>query len=189
VITHRPGYLALRATGRDADKAFAHEAGGHRWQRVPPNDKRGRVHTSTVTVAVLPEPTAHEVVLDERDLRFTTCRGSGAGGQHRNTRDSAVQLLHVPTGLQVRIESERSQHLNRELARAVLRARLQQRATGRARHRRDAERRAMVGSGMRADKRRTVAVQRGEVVDHLTGRRTSVKAYLRGALEGLWPGR
>jgi len=84
------------ASGTGVKQAIHNEAGSHRFQRVPPNEKRGRVHTSTVTVAVLEVPAAHEFRLDERDLEWKTCRGSGAGGQHRNTTDSAVQLTHLP---------------------------------------------------------------------------------------------
>jgi peptide chain release factor 1 len=103
---------------------FAHESGGHRWQRVPPTEKRGRVHTSTVTVVVLEEPTSSELTIDPRDLEEKFTRGSGAGGQHRNKTDSAVQLRHKPTGVAVRAENGRSQAANRETALRLLRARL-----------------------------------------------------------------
>src|SRR5262245_18536969 len=84
-VTERlPGLVVFRATGARAAETFREEAGGHRWQRVPPNEKRGRVHTSTITVAVLPEPSAREIVVTPGDLDWSTCRGSGAGGQHRN---------------------------------------------------------------------------------------------------------
>ena len=118
------GILVLRVHGRGAEEAFQDEGGGHRWQRVPPNDKRGRVHTSTITVAVLPEPTAAELRLAPGDVQRVTCRGSGAGGQHRNVTESCVVVTHRPTGLTVRCESERSQHQNEETALALLRARL-----------------------------------------------------------------
>lgn len=187
VLTDRPGFLTFRAVGKDAERAFAHEAGGHRWQRVPPTEKRGRVHTSTVTVAVLREPTPAEVRLDDRDLEFKACRGSGAGGQHRNTTDSAVQLTHKPTGIQVRVESERSQHQNRETAKALLRAQLLESEQERKRGKRNSKRRSQVGSGMRGDKRRTIALQRGKVTDHETGKSMDAKSYLRGDVRKLWP--
>lgn len=160
---------------------FADEAGGHRWQRVPPNEKRGRVHTSTVTVAVLDEP--DEVVLpqlDPRELVITTCRASGSGGQHLQKTDSSVQVLHVPTGIIVRSETERSQSYNRITAMAILRARLHQENVRRADAARASDRKRQIGSGQRGDKRRTVAVQRDSVVDHVTGRAWRFADYQRG---------
>lgn len=178
--------LVLRVTGKDAGRAFKHEPGGHRWQRVPPTEKRGRVHTSTVTVAVLREPTEAEVRIHPRDLEVKTCRGSGAGGQHRNVTDSAVQITHLPTGLQVRCESERSQHQNKAVGLGLLRARLQEAEQERRTSARDGRRRRQVGSGMRADKIRTIALQRDSVTDHQTGRSMRAKKYLRGFIEDLW---
>ncbi len=159
---------------------FAHEPGGHRWQRVPPTEKRGRVHTSTVTVAVLSEPTVVELQLSDRDLEYKTTRGSGAGGQKRNVTASAVQLRHKPSGIAVRVESERSQHLNRQAALALLRAKLWERERGHLAGQRADERRRQLGSGMRGDKRRTIRVQAGTVTDHVTGRRWRFKDYARG---------
>ena len=179
-LDERPGVVVCRVYGVGAVDAFKDEGGGMRWQRVPPNEKRGRVHTSTVTVAVLPEPTAVQVRLDERDLEYKTCRASGAGGQKVNKTDSAVQLTHKPTGLMVRVETERSQHQNRATALALLRARLWQAQRDMDAAARDKDRRLQVGSGMRGDKRRTIAVQRGTVVDHVTGRSWRVDDYLRG---------
>ena len=114
----------LRITGRGAAAAFAREAGGHRWQRVPPNEKRGRVHTSTVTVAVLDEPSEHELRIAPEDLDESFTRGTGPGGQHRNKRETAVVLRHVPTGITVRVDGGRSRHLNRQSALGLLRSRL-----------------------------------------------------------------
>jgi peptide chain release factor 1 len=147
---------------------------------VPPNEKRGRVHTSTVTVAVLAEPTEVQVRLDERDLEYQTCRSSGAGGQKVNKTDSAVQLTHKPTGLMVRVETERSQHQNRATALALLRARLWEAEQEKVNAARAHNRRIQLGSGMRGDKRRTIRVQDGQVNDHVTGQAWQLKAYLRG---------
>ena len=138
------------------------------------------MQTSTVTVAVMPEPTELQLRLDPGDLEFSTCRGSGAGGQKRNKTESAVVILHVPTGLQVRCETERSQHQNRATALALLRTRLWEAERSRSAGDLAQLRRQQVGSGMRGDKRRTVAVQRDEVVDHVTGRRWSYRDYYRG---------
>jgi peptide chain release factor 1 len=180
LIEARPGFLVFRAIGPRTEALFQDEAGGHRWQRVPPNEKRGRVHTSTVTVAVLPEPTDVQVKLDERDLEYQTCRASGAGGQKVNKTDSAVQLTHKPTGLMVRVETERSQHQNRATALALLRARLWEAEREKVVTARANDRRTQVGTGMRGDKRRTIRAQDGQVHDHPTGRRWNIKEYLRG---------
>ena len=171
--------------GQGAEDAFSLEPGGHRWQRIPANDKHGRVQTSTVTVAVVREPAEAEVRLDERDLDWKACRGSGAGGQNRNKVASAIQLTHRPTGTMVRCESQRSQHQNRRSALGLLRARLLERAQSSADARENAARRAQVGSGMRGDKVRTIRVQDGLVTQHSTGRRVSLREYLRGELDGL----
>ena len=149
-------------------------------QRVPPTERKGRVHTSTITVCVLDVPQSHEIVLDERDLEVYTCRGSGAGGQHRNTTDSAVQIKHKPTGIMVRVESERSQHQNKATAMELMRARLQEAETEGRNSQRDEKRARQAGSGMRGDKRRTIRYQADEVVDHKTGKKMKAKQYLRG---------
>ncbi len=154
-------------TGDLAAFVFRNEAGGHRWQAVSGN----RVHTSTITVAVLEEPGDTVFVLRPEHLEFKTCRGSGAGGQHRNVTDSAVQATHRPSGLMVRCETERSQAQNKISAVALLRARLWEAERERNRAARAADRKGMVGGGARGDKRRTIAVQRGEVVDHVTKER------------------
>jgi peptide chain release factor 1 len=181
VVESRSGLCVLRVTGPRAEALFRDEAGGHRWQRVPPNEKRGRVHTSTITVAVLPEPTAVDVQIAERDLDWSTCYGTGPGGQKRNKTESTVLLTHRPTGLQVRCETSRSQQHNRVAALGLLRARLWALEAARVAEARAAERRGQVGSGMRGDKRRTIRAQDGTVVDHLTGRRWELRGYLRGA--------
>ena len=180
LVEERAGFIAFRVTGKRAWETFKDEPGGHRWQRVPPNEKRGRVHTSTITVAVLPEPTEAQVVLREADLDFSTCRGSGAGGQHRNKTESAVVLKHLPTGIVVRCENERSQNQNKETARAVLRARIWEVTQLALDGKRAYERKQQVGSGMRGDKRRTIRTQDDVVNDHTTGRQWRFKDYVRG---------
>jgi peptide chain release factor 1 len=170
----------LCISGRGAAALFSGETGGHRWQRVPPTEKRGRVQTSTITVAVLAEPRQLDVVLRPEDVDIETMRGSGAGGQHRNKTDSAVRARHRPTGIEVRCEAERSQHANRDLAMRVLAARVadqEQRAVDGAR---DADRRRQIGSGMRGDKRRTIRQQDDRVTDHVDGRSWRFEAYARG---------
>ncbi len=173
--------MTLRARGKDARALFEGEAGGHRWQRVPPTEKRGRVHSSTITVAILDEPSEEELVVPAHELEWSTCHASGSGGQHLQKTDSAVQLVHLPTGLRVRCESERSQQQNRLIALATLRARLAEARRTAADAERAALRRSQVGSGMRGDKRRTIRVPDGPVVDHVTGRTWRLRDYLRGA--------
>jgi len=180
LVEERPGLIVFRASGKGAAAAFANESGGHRWQRIPPTEKRGRMQTSTITVAVLPEPTETQVVVREADLKWAYCRGSGAGGQHRNVTDSAVILTHVPTGIKVRCESERSQHQNKETALEVLRARIWDAANEQRSSALSSSRREQVGSGMRADKRRTIRSQDGVVTDHVLNRQWQLKKYLRG---------
>jgi peptide chain release factor 1 len=180
LVDERAGIAILRVSGRGAVALFAGEPGGHRWQRTPPNDKRGRIHTSTITVAVLPEPREHEVLLRDDELSIETMRGSGAGGQHRNKTDSAVRVTHLPTGIVVRCESERSQSQNKVTALAVLRARIAEAARSGAAGARAEDRRRQVGSGMRGDKRRTIRVQDDNVTDHVDGRSWKYRQYARG---------
>lgn len=185
MVEDRPGFAAIEVESPDVERLLANEPGGHRWQRVPPNERHGRRHTSTVTVAVLPVRHDDELALKESDLDWTATRGSGPGGQHRNKTASAVVMTHVPTGLTVRIENERSQTQNRALARRVLAARVAGRRQDAAAAVVSADRRRQVGSGQRGDKVRTVRLQDGRVVDHRTGKRTSWERYRNGFLEDL----
>jgi peptide chain release factor 1 len=180
VLDERPGALVLRASGSTVAATFANESGGHRWQRVPPTERSGRVHTSTITVAVMAEPSERELVVQPSDLRWVTRRGTGPGGQHRNKTESAVELTHLPTGLVVRCQSERSQLRNKQSALAVLRARLQALSDASEHATSAADRRRQVGSGMRGDKRRTIRIKDGQVHDHVTGQRWNATDYLRG---------
>ncbi len=152
---------------------------------MPPTEKRGRVHTSTVTVVVLDEPRSREISIDRRDLVERFVRGSGAGGQHKNKTSNAVALTHTPTGLSVRVDSGRSQHFNRVAALELLRAKLAARARTRDQSTREATRRKLAGSGMRGDKIRTIQVRNDVVVDHVRGTRMSYRRYARGYLDEL----
>ncbi len=180
ILEERPGIIILKVEGKGAARVFENESGGHRWQHVPKNDKNGRVQTSTITVAVLPVPSKVDVHLDPKDLVFKTCRGSGTGGQHRNVTDSAVQLTHKPSGIQVRVESGRSQHLNKENAIELIRARIYAIKATKASGELRSSRKKQIGSGMRGDKRRTIRVRDGIVRDHVTGKSWDYKKYKRG---------
>jgi peptide chain release factor 1 len=180
LVDSRPGITILQVAGKNAAKLFANEFGGHRWQRIPPNEKKGRVHTSTVTVAVLRVPNDKEIVIADKDLRWTFCRAGGSGGQHVNKTESAVQLLHIPTGLMVRCESERSQTQNKVTALGLMRARLAEAADAKSAAQTAASRKEQVGVGARGDKRRTIRTQDGIVTDHLLGKKWDLKSYMRG---------
>ncbi len=185
-MQEQPALIVLKVSGKRAFHSFRNESGGHRFQRVPPNERRGRVHTSTITVAVLEVPREHEVRINPRDCEWQATRGSGAGGQHRNTTDSAVRLTHKPTGIVVWCEGERSQHQNKETALAVLRSRIKNAARAGRKQQRDRERRQQVGTGMRGDKRRTIRLQADEVQDHVLGVTLKAKGYMKGKLEPLY---
>jgi peptide chain release factor 1 len=143
------------------------ESGGHRVQRVPATESQGRIHTSAATVAVMPEPDAQAAVaINPAELRIDTFRSSGAGGQHINKTDSAVRITHLPTGLVVECQDDRSQHRNKARAMEVLAARLEQRQRQQAQEREAAQRKSLVGSGDRSDRIRTYNVPQGRVTDH-----------------------
>ena len=180
IVDERPGQIELRVRGPGARAVFATESGGHRWQRVPPTEKRGRVHSSTITVAILDEVSEHALVIPASDLDIATCRASGSGGQHLQKTDTAVRVVHLPTGIVVRCQSERSQHENKDIALAILRARILEARERQATDERAALRRRQIGSGQRGDKRRTIRVQDDQVIDHETGRSWRYKDYRRG---------
>lgn len=180
IADDREGTVVLEISGKDAESVFANESGGHRVQRVPPTEKRGRVQTSTITVAVLCPPTEAQVKIKESDLDIQMIRGSGSGGQKRNKTSNCILLKHKPSGIIVRCESERSLTQNRASALALLRSRLLEAQNNAMNNERAANRRQMIGDGQRCSKRRTIAIQRGEVVDHVTGKHWSWRDYERG---------
>ena len=173
VLNERPGEqggykeIVARIDGSDVYGKMKFESGAHRVQRVPQTESQGRIHTSACTVAVLPELDAiEEVEIDKKDLRIDTYRSSGAGGQHVNKTDSAVRLTHLPTGIVVECQDERSQHKNKARAMSLLQARLLDRAQSEQASKQAATRRNLVGSGDRSEKIRTYNFPDGRVTDH-----------------------
>lgn len=158
---------------------FKDEGGGHRWQRVPPNERRGRVHTSTVTVAVLDPHPQEKLTLNLADVEIVATRGTGPGGQHRNTTNSCIVATHRPTKLTARVDM-RSQHRSKELALQILAAKLKAIADEKVSGEANATRAAQIGSGMRGDKVRTYRTQDDQVKDHRTGKSWRLSAWSQG---------
>ncbi|MDD2692756.1 MAG: peptide chain release factor 1 [Simplicispira sp.] len=159
--------IVLRVIGDNAYGQLRFESGGHRVQRVPATETQGRIHTSACTVAVMPEPDETEAIkLNPADLRIDTFRASGAGGQHINKTDSAVRVVHLPTGIVAECQDGRSQHANKAKALQVLQARIQEKERSERAAKEAAERKGLIGSGDRSDRIRTYNFPQGRLTDH-----------------------
>ncbi len=161
--------VILKITGEEVFRYLKYESGVHRVQRVPATETQGRVHTSTITVAVLPEAEEVDVELRADDLRIEVCRAGGAGGQHVNRTESAVQIFHLPTGIYVRCEEGRSQIKNKELALQILRSKLYEQKLRDQQEAYSSHRRSLIGSGDRSEKIRTYNFPQSRVTDHRIG--------------------
>ena len=178
--------VVLRVTGDEVFRFMKYESGVHRVQRVPSTETQGRIHTSTVTVAVLPEAEEVDVEIRQDDLRIEVCRAGGAGGQHVNRTESAVQVFHLPSGIMIRCEDGRSQTQNKERALQILRSRLYELKQREVQEAYSATRRSLIGSGDRSEKIRTYNFPQSRITDHrinLTSH--NLDGVLSGSLEEL----
>ena len=173
-------------SGESVYARFKFESGVHRVQRIPVTESNGKIQTSTVTVAVLPEANEVDVKIDPADLQIDTFRSSGAGGQHINKTESAIRITHLPTGTVVECQDERSQYKNKDKAMKVLRSRLLEREQEKQREERAGERRSQVGTGDRSERIRTYNYPQGRVTDHRIGLTLyKLDAVLNGSLDEL----
>ncbi len=172
--------------GKNVFSRMKYESGVHRVQRVPSTETSGRIHTSTATVAILAEPDEVEVDIDEKELKIDTYRASGPGGQHVNKTDSAIRITHLPTGIVVQCQDERSQHKNRAHAMRMLRAKLYDMEEEKRRNEIASTRKSLVGTGERSEKIRTYNYRDGRITDHRIGLTLyKIEAILNGELDEL----
>ena len=176
--------ISFMIEGDGAYSKLKFESGVHRVQRVPETESQGRIHTSTVTVAVLPEMEDVEVEINQADLKIETCKSSGAGGQHINKTESAIRIYHLPTGLVVECQDERSQHKNKDKAMKILRSKLYDMKAQEQHDKIAGQRKAQVGTGDRSERIRTYNYPQGRVTDHRIGLTLySLENFLNGHIE------
>lgn len=169
-------------SGDNVKQIFGGEAGVHSWHRVPPTEKKGRIHTSSITVVILDENDYKEIDIPYSELRIETTRGTGNGGQHKNTTDSCVVITHHPTGIKV-MRDGRDQHKNKADALKEITRRINNFYKNGHDSIAIEERRQQIGTSDRSDKRRTYKVKDNMVIDHITNKTTSLKNILRGKIE------
>lgn len=183
------GGFTLVSVAVEGDNAYGklkYESGVHRVQRVPETESSGRIHTSTATVAVLPEAEEIDVEINSNDVRIDTFRSSGPGGQHANVTDSAVRMIHEPTGIEVQCQDESSQHKNRKKAWRVLRSRYQEKIEEKRAEKRDSKRKGQIGQGQRSEKIRTYNFRQNRVTDHRINYTThNIEAIMEGEIDEL----
>ncbi|HVI02337.1 MAG TPA: peptide chain release factor 1 [Enhygromyxa sp.] len=176
--------ISGRVTGREVYAKLKFERGVHRVQRVPATESQGRIHTSTATVAVMPEAEEIDVEIDPSEIEFEAMRSSGSGGQHVNTTDSAVRITHKPTGIAIRVDQEKSQLKNRELALKRLRSKLLEIEIEKAEAERAASRREQIGTGERSEKIRTYNYPQDRITDHRVGlTRHNLNGFMDGDID------
>ena len=186
--TELGGYkeISFSVSGTDVYSRFKFESGVHRVQRIPETESQGRIQTSAVTVAVLPEATDVEIEIDPKDLQFDVFRSSGAGGQKVNKTSSAVRLTHIPTGMVVECQDERSQYKNKDKALKVLKARLYEKKRAEVDNDRASQRKMQVGSGDRSERIRTYNFPQGRVTDHRINMSLyNIEAFVNGDMDEL----
>lgn len=178
--------IVLKISGEDVFRVLKYESGVHRVQRVPATEAQGRIHTSAATVAVLPEAEEVDLEIRQDDIRVEVCRSSGAGGQGVNTTDSAVQVLHIPTGMIVRCQDGRSQIKNKEKALTILRSRLLEKKQQEEADKYSAHRKSLIGSGGREEKIRTYNYPQNRVTDHRIDLTLyNLDMFMEGRMEGM----
>ncbi len=177
--------VVLGVQGENVFKELKYEGGGHRVQRVPETESQGRVHTSAATVAVLPEAEEYEVDIDPNDLDIQICRSSGPGGQSVNTTDSAVRIIHKPTGIMVMMQDEKSQHKNKAKGMRVLRSRIYEHYQAQIDAERADARKTQTGSGDRSQRIRTYNFPQNRLTDHRLGKNFSLDRTIAGGLDKL----
>lgn len=172
-------HLTLEIQGNDLS-ALQNESGGHRWQRIPPTERKGRVHTSTVTVFVVEPMPEQDYVLREDDIDVIITKDSGKGGQNRNKRETCVVLTHIPTGIQAKAAGERSQGQNKRTARELLELRVAEAMEAKQTSQANRDRKQQIGSGQRGDKVKTYREKDDIVTNHLTGCKGKLSIVLKG---------
>lgn len=182
IIDKQFGFIRLLVEGNNIKKIFQNEIGGHQWHRIPPTESKGRVHTSMVTISVIDFTEDIKFEIDEKDLDWSTTRGSGKGGQNRNKVETVAVVKHKPSGISVRCEVERSQWKNKQLALKILQNKLKNIQEKRQRDELSSLKKEHHGSGERSDKIKTYVVKRNEIINHKTGNKSDLSDWYKGKI-------